>query len=183
MGKGKTDFVRLFIFVLMITCILVTSAMLSENQVDASSKPTKKKINKVVSTAKKMKGKSIRSFPSYFNSGKWCADFVYWTTKKSKVANNKVYPKSKKNVSGLIKWYKNKKQYRKNTKKFTPNKGDLVFLSSSSHVGIVDKVSKKHVYIIHGNWSNRVKYTKLNRFGYTRSQSAKIKGYADVNFG
>ncbi len=182
MGKGRYIFLRLTVFSLVIISMVATSAIMTVSNVDAATKLEKKRINKVVQTAKKKKGKSIRSFPSYFNSGRWCADFVYWTSKKAKLNNNKVFPKTKRGVSGYISWYKKKGLYRKNTKKFKPRKGDLVFLSSSSHVGIVAKVTRKYVYIIHGNWSNRVKYTKLKMHGYTSSQRAKIKGYARVNY-
>ena len=166
------------VFMVVIMALLGSTVNIWQNQVNASSKSSRC-INKVIKYAKKKKGKSIRSFPSYFHKGRWCADFVYYVSKKTKVANNKAYPKKKKgSVSSLIKWYKKKGRYHRNTRRFKPKKGDLVFLSSSSHVGIVAKVTRKYVYIIHGNWSNKVKYTKLKKFGYTKSQRAKIKGYA-----
>lgn len=164
------------ILIPIIIALIYTGIAISPDQVAAASKQTKR-IKKVVQVAKKKKGKSRKAFPNYF-ARNWCSDFVHWTAKKAKLANNKVFPKGRKSVSALISWYKKKGQYHKNTKKFKPKKGDLVFLSSSSHVGIVAKVTKKNVYIIHGNWSRKVKYTKLKKQGYTKSQRAKIKGYA-----
>lgn len=173
MGEGTMIRNRIII---TISIVLIFTGILVPAEVNATTDGAKK-INKVVQTAKKKKGKTRKAFPGYF-AGNWCSDFVHWTAKKAKVANNKIFPKKRKNVSGLIRWYKKKNQYYKNTKNFKPKKGDLVFLSSSSHVGIVGKVTKKYVYIIHGNWSRKVKYTKLKKRGYTRSQRAKIKGYA-----
>lgn len=167
---------RRMVLIPIIIALIYSSIAIAPSQVNAASTKTQK-ITKVVQVAKKKKGKSRKAFPSYF-ARNWCSDFVYWVAKKSKLANNKVFPKSRKGVSGLISWYKKKGLYHENTKKFKPKKGDLVFLSSSSHVGIVAKVTKKHVYIIHGNWSRKVKYTKLNKNGYTKSQRAKIKGFA-----
>ena len=169
-------------FMAIIMALLGSTVSISLNYVNADTKASKS-IDKVVKYAKKREGKSIRSFPSYFNNGRWCADFVYYVSKKTKVANNKVYPKKRKSsVSSLMSWYKNKGRYHKNTKKFDPKKGDLVFLSTTSHVGIVAKETSSYVYLIHGNWSNKVKYTKLKKRGYTSSQRAEIKGYARPNY-
>lgn len=171
----KNTILKIVMLTLIIASILCTSTEVNPNQVYAKNSKTTK-INTVVKKAKKMKGKTRKAFPNF--ASRWCADFVCWTAKKAKLNNNKVYPKKRKDVSGLISWYKKKGRYHKNTKKFKPKKGDLAFFSTSSHVGIVGKVTKKHVYIIHGNWGGKVRYTKLKKYGYTKGQRAKIKGFA-----
>lgn len=77
---------------------------------------------------------------------------------------------------------------------YTPQIGDIVFFRQSltqfiasdkhvSHVGIVCNIDGNNIYVVHGNWGNRVQVNTLfYRNGTDSGQGAVIIGYARPNW-
>lgn len=114
----------------------------------------------------------------YFNTKKqgadWCAIFVHWCVYQvaGKKLTAKLFgePAPKNNCSAGVKYFY---EYMKAAKLIVtkPQKGDVIFLNSFGHVGLVESVDSKKVYTIEGNASNAVK-----RRSYTLT-SSKISAY------
>ena len=114
----------------------------------------------------------------YFNTKKqgadWCAIFVHWCVYQigGKKLTAKMFgePSPKNNCAAGVKYFY---EYMKAAKLTVtkPQKGDVIFLNSFGHVGLVESVDSKKVYTIEGNASNAVK-----RRSYALT-STKISGY------
>jgi uncharacterized repeat protein (TIGR02543 family) len=162
---------------------------------------------KVVAVAKSNLGKGPGSFG--FGGGGWCTKYVNYSMKKAGIANGKNYPKSGLGASGSFAVYYAKKGsytalYKKSpanvgykTKvnyNYIPKKGDIVIIARSkksriNHVGLVDSIvlnkkgKLKSVKVVHGNWSNRVRYTTFKPHGRSGGRGgSEIVGYATPDY-
>lgn len=118
----------------------------------------------------------------FFNTKKqgaeWCAIFVHWCLCQN-IAPDKVRsilgePAPKNNCAAGVKYFYEYMKAKKMITK-TPEPGDVIFLNSFGHVGIVESVDDK-IHTIEGNKSNAVK-----RCTYTKS-SSKISAYGRPNY-
>ena len=112
----------------------------------------------------------------YFNTKKqgveWCAIFVNWlfaqvlTPDKARTFLGEPSPKNNCAAGVPYFWkYLSAKGYKTDVKK--AQAGDIIFLNSNKHVGIVEKVDSSKIYTIEGNKSNAVK-----RSSYTFGSSS-----------
>ena len=116
----------------------------------------------------------------YFNTKKngadWCSIFVHWCVYQiaGKKLTAKMFgePSPKNNCAAGVKYFYNYMQAAKLTVK-TPKKGDVIFLNSFGHVGLVEDVDSKKVYTIEGNAGTP---GSVKRRSYALT-SSKISGY------
>ena len=152
-------------------------------------------VNKVLTTAKgqigyKETGKNNTKYAKYFDTtawqffntkkqgAEWCSIFVHWCLCQN-IAPDKVRkilgePAAKNNCAAGVKYFY---EYMKSKKLIvkTPQAGDIIFLNSFGHVGIVESVDDK-IHTIEGNKGDAVK-----RCTYTKS-SSKISAYGRPDY-
>lgn len=152
-------------------------------------------VNKVLTTAKsqigyKETGKNNTKYAKYFDTtawqffntkkqgAEWCSIFVHWCLCQN-IAPDKVRkilgePAAKNNCAAGVKYFY---EYMKSKKLIvkTPQAGDVIFLNSFGHVGIVESVDDK-IHTIEGNKGDAVK-----RCTYTKS-SSKISAYGRPDY-
>lgn len=152
-------------------------------------------VSKVLNTAKneigyKETGKNNTKYAKYFDTtawqffntkkqgAEWCAIFVHWcmcqNIEPSKVRSILGEPAPKNNCAAGVKYFYEYMKAKKLIVK-SPEPGDIIFLNSFGHVGIVESVDDK-VHTIEGNKSNAVK-----RCTYTKT-SSKISAYGRPNY-
>ena len=152
-------------------------------------------VNKVLTTAKgqigyKETGKNNTKYAKYFDTtawqffntkkqgAEWCSIFVHWCLCQN-IAPDKVRkilgePAAKNNCAAGVKYFYEYMKSKKLTVK-TPQAGDIIFLNSFGHVGIVESVDDK-IHTIEGNKGDAVK-----RCTYTKS-SSKISAYGRPDY-
>lgn len=152
-------------------------------------------ILKVLLTAKsqigyKETGKNDTKYAKYFDTtawqffntkkqgAEWCSIFVHWCLCQN-IAPDKVRkilgePAAKNNCAAGVKYFY---EYMKSKKLIvkTPQAGDIIFLNSFGHVGIVESVDDK-IHTIEGNKGDAVK-----RCTYTKT-SSKISAYGRPDY-
>ena len=152
-------------------------------------------VNKVLTTAKgqigyKETGKNQTKYSKYFDTtawqffntkkqgAEWCSIFVHWCLCQN-IAPDKVRkilgePAAKNNCAAGVKYFY---EYMKSKKLIvkTPQAGDIIFLNSFGHVGIVESVDDK-IHTIEGNKGDAVK-----RCTYTKT-SSKISAYGRPDY-
>ncbi len=107
-------------------------------------------------------------------NGAWCAMFVSWCANKAGISTG-IVPKFA-SVGVGVDWFKNKGQWKARGS-YTPKKGDIIFFGTSSHVGLVEKVSGNTVYTIEGNvHDGSGKNYGVRRLNYSLSNTY-IQGY------
>lgn len=84
------------------------------------------------------------------NNQPWCMMFVSWCADKAGVPKD-IIPKLA-YVPYCVDFYKKQNRYYKRGT-YVPQPGDIIFYGSSSHVGLVEKVSGNKVITIEGNTS------------------------------
>ena len=147
-------------------------------------------VNKVLTTAKsqigyKETGTNNTKYAKYFDTtawqffntkkqgAEWCSIFIHWCLCQNITPANvrKILgePAPKNNCAAGVKYFY---EYMKSKKLIvkTPQAGDVIFLNSFGHVGIVESVDDK-IHTIEGNKNNSVK-----RCTYSKT-SAKISAY------
>ena len=152
-------------------------------------------VNKVLTTAKsqlgyKETGKNNTKYAKYFDTtawqffntkkqgAEWCSIFVHWclcqNISPDKVRKILGEPAAKNNCAAGVKYFY---EYMKSKKLIvkTPQAGDIIFLNSFGHVGIVESVDDK-IHTIEGNKGDAVK-----RCTYTKS-SSKISAYGRPDY-
>lgn len=152
-------------------------------------------VNKVLTTAKsqigyKETGKNNTKYSKYFDTtawqffntkkqgAEWCSIFVHWCLCQNitpdKVRKILGEPAPKNNCAAGVKYFY---EYMKSKKMIvkTPQAGDIIFLNSFGHVGIVESVDDK-IHTIEGNKSDSVK-----RCTYTKN-SSKISAYGRPDY-
>ena len=116
----------------------------------------------------------------YFNTKKngadWCSIFVHWCVYQiaGKKLTAKMFgePSPKNNCAAGVKYFY---EYMKAAKLIVkaPKKGDVIFLNSLGHVGLVEDADSKKVYTIEGNAGTP---GSVKRRSYALT-SSKISGY------
>lgn len=152
-------------------------------------------VKKVLDTAKgqigyKETGNNNTKYAKYFDTtawqffntkkqgAEWCSIFVHWCLCQNippdKVRKILGEPAPKNNCAAGVKYFY---EYMKSKKMIvkSPEAGDVIFLNSFGHVGIVESVDDK-IHTIEGNKSNAVK-----RCTYTKT-SAKISAYGRPDY-
>ena len=152
-------------------------------------------VNKVLATAKsqigyKETGTNNTKYAKYFDTtawqffntkkqgAEWCSIFVHWclcqNISPDKVRKILGEPAAKNNCAAGVKYFY---EYMKSKKLIvkTPQAGDIIFLNSFGHVGIVESVDDK-IHTIEGNKGDAVK-----RCTYTKS-SSKISAYGRPDY-
>lgn len=108
----------------------------------------------------KESGNNLTKYGKWFgmNGVAWCHMFVSWCAaqagEKSAVAQTA-------SCANGLQWFKNKGKF-KYKGKYTPKRGDIMYLTSSgaSHVAIVEYVKGSNVHTVEGNYSNKVTRVK-----------------------
>lgn len=152
-------------------------------------------VKKVLDTAKsqigyKETGKNNTKYAKYFDTtawqffntkkqgAEWCSLYIHWVLCQNipcdKVRKILGEPAPKNNCAAGVKYFY---EYMKSKKLVVkdPAPGDIIFLNSFGHVGIVESVDDK-VHTIEGNKGDAVK-----RCTYTK-KSAKISAYARPDY-
>ena len=112
-------------------------------------------------------------------NGAWCAMFVCWCANEAGISTD-VIPRFSL-VGDGVNWFQNKGQWR-NAGTY-PQKGDIIFFGTSSHVGIVESVSGDTVYTIEGNVHDGSGYNYgVRRLSYSVYNSY-IQGYGVPDYG
>ena len=152
-------------------------------------------VNKVLTTAKsqigyKETGTNNTKYAKYFDTtawqffntkkqgSQWCSLFIHWilcqnisTANVRKILGE---PAPKNNCAAGVKYFYEYMKAKKLIVK-SPAPGDIIFLNSFGHVGIVESVDDK-IHTIEGNKSNAVK-----RCTYSKS-SSKISAYGRPDY-
>lgn len=85
---------------------------------------------------------------------KWCASFVTWCADQARVN----IPRSA-YVPTVAAFFKNLGRYHKSASQggsYTPQPGDVFFITANDHTGIVYSVSSSYMTVIDGNWGGKV---------------------------
>ena len=97
------------------------------------------------------------------NYNPWCAMFICWCADQANV-DISIIPLIA-GVDTMLDWFDNRDQYYRSPAyggTYTPQPGDIIFIGDAMdnpyHVGLVEKVADGKVWIIDGNWSDRVRY-------------------------
>ena len=151
---------RILVSTALILCLMLCPIFGTGNDIYAAS------ANDILSKAKAQDQKKISSFPSYFHSGAWCVDFVWWCANQTTLTDGTVFPSSLiSNTRSFATWFTQKGNYTSiisstaagdgfistvsggSTKKskydasYTPKAGDIAFFRNSNknfhHVAIV----------------------------------------------
>ncbi len=109
----------------------------------------------------KESGNNLTKYGQWFgmNGVAWCHMFVSWCAAQ---ANEKSAVAQTASCANGLQWFKNKGKF-KYKEKYTPQRGDIMYLTSSgaSHVAIVEYVKGSEVHTVEGNYSNKV--TRVTR--------------------
>jgi hypothetical protein len=109
----------------------------------------------------KESGDNLTKYGKWFgmNGVAWCHMFESWCATKANEKSN--VPQTASTTTGM-QWFKNKNKF-KYKGKYTPKRGDIMYLKSSgaSHVAIVEYVKGSNVHTVEGNYNNKV--TRVTR--------------------
>lgn len=115
----------------------------------------------------------------YFDTADWCAMFVAWCADQVNVSTS-VIPCVASVPTMRNHFLSYSRYYSLATSSFTPQPGDLFFqydsAESPNHIGIVHSVSGGYVYVIDGNYSNKVNFRSM------RLTDTSIVAYARPNY-
>lgn len=115
-------------------------------------------------------GDDLTDYGAWFgwNGVPWCAIFVAWCADEAEIATS-IIPKSASPVEIMTFLQDQNRFYYSPAFEGTtaPQAGDLFFCteddSTASHIGIIRYVDASNIYVVHGNWSNEVRYDTFSR--------------------
>ena len=115
------------------------------------------------------------------NGVAWCVIFVSWCANQANVATS-VIPK-KAGSDSMLAWFDARDSYYRSNAyggSYTPQPGDIIFIGDKIddpyHVGLVEKIVDGKVWIIDGNWGD-----KVSNHAY-RLTSSMIVGYGNPSY-
>lgn len=124
-------------------------------------------------------GENITKYGAWINNnGKtWCAIFVSWCANQANISTDIIMSTS--GVVTLRNFFAEKGNYY-TAENYKPKAGDIFFSGGTStapgHVGIVERVDNDTVWVIDGNWSDKV---SNHTFSLTASD---LVGFASPNY-
>lgn len=123
-------------------------------------------------------GTNVTKYGSWYGmQDEWCAIFVAWCANQANIATS-IIPKVAV-VPTMKNFYSQNGRYHLSQSQggtTTPKVGDLYFEGTSynsvSHIGIIAAVDSYNVYVVDGNYNDRVNYREVSR------TSSKFVGFA-----
>lgn len=124
-------------------------------------------------------GNNVTKYGTWYgNNTSWCDIFVYWCAAKAGVSTDTIPHFG--GCSAGIAWFQSQGLWQDAS--YTPQQGDLVFFDWG-HVGIVDSVAADgSIYIIDGNFSDKVNYRRIYPGGGKWYGTEYITGYGTPQY-